>query len=55
MSGVTVRATTLGGAVLGASASRELPFTGHVLTVFALVAVGLVLTGLFVRFIAREE
>jgi hypothetical protein len=54
MSGITIRATTLGGAVLGAEASRELPFTGLALAVFAVLAVGLVLSGLCVRILAAR-
>lgn len=54
MSGITVRATTVGTGVLGVSASRELPFTGHVLTLFVVVGVGLVLSGLFVRLLAAR-
>jgi hypothetical protein len=54
MSGITVRATTVGAGVLGVSVSRELPFTGHVLTVFVIGAVGLVLSGLLVRFLAAR-
>lgn len=55
MSGITVRATTMGGAVLGVGASRELPFTGHVLTVFAVLAVAFIVSGLLVRLGARGE
>ena len=54
MSGITVRATTLGGAVLGAQVSRELPFTGIALAVFAVLAVALVLSGLVVRMLGTR-
>jgi hypothetical protein len=55
MSGITVRGVTVGGAVLGVTATRELPFTGYVLAIYAVLAIGLILSGLVVRFAARGE
>lgn len=56
MSGITVSATTVGGGALGVAVARQLPFTGTVLALFALFAVGLIVAGLFVRFLgARGE
>jgi hypothetical protein len=56
MSGLTIRATTVGAGALGVAASRQLPFTGIALGVFAVLAVGLIVTGLVVRALsARGE
>jgi hypothetical protein len=55
MSGITVRGATVGAGVLGVGAARELPFTGHVLVAYAVLAIGLILTGLLVRVAARER
>jgi hypothetical protein len=56
MSGLTVRATTVGAGALGVAVSRQLPFTGIALGVFAAFAVVLIVTGLIVRVLsARSE
>lgn len=49
MSGVIVPGAALAGGVLGAQATGALPFTGLVLSVFVVLGLALVLSGLLLR------
>lgn len=55
MSGITIRGAAAGAGVLGVATARELPFTGYVLTAYAVLAIALILTGLVARFAARGD
>jgi hypothetical protein len=55
ISGATVSAFGVAGAVVGVEATGQLPFTGLVLGLFLLVGLALVLSGLLVRFLGARK